>query len=146
MSTQIDQFCEDLRVNMTMIDDNLRAVKAKAVGTADEAERAARQQMDSLQKKIDAAKAAVEAAKPKINKWVEAQKTTAQSKIAEWKAKGDQKSLADACRYGRRIRQRHVCRRVFSSRRGGKGCPGSVACSFRCGSFQVETGELIRTG
>ena len=93
MSTQIDQFCEDLRVNMTMIDDNLRAVRTKALGKADEAERAARQQMDSLQKKIDGAKAAVEAAKPKINKWVEAQKTTAQSKIAEWKAKGDQKSL-----------------------------------------------------
>ena len=93
MSTQIDQFCEDLRVNMTMIDDNLRAVKAKAAGTTDEAQRAARQQMDSLQKKIDAAKAAVETAKPKINKWVELQKTTAQSKIAEWKVKGDQKSL-----------------------------------------------------
>ena len=93
MSTQIDKFCEDLRTNMTMIDDNLRAVKAKAVGTADEAERAARQQVDFLKKKIDAAKASVEAAEPKINKWIEAQKTTAQSKIAEWKAHGDQKSL-----------------------------------------------------
>jgi predicted nucleic acid-binding Zn-ribbon protein len=93
VSTQIDQFCENLRSNMTMIDDNLRAVKAKAVGKADEAERAARQQMESLQKKIDAAKAAVEAAKPKIDKWVEEQKSTAQSKIAEWKAKGDEKSL-----------------------------------------------------
>ena len=93
MSAQIDQFCENLRSNITMIDDNLRAVKAKAVGKADEAERAARQQMESLQKKIDAAKAAVEAAKPKINKWVEAQKNTAQNKIAEWKSKGDEKSL-----------------------------------------------------
>lgn len=93
MSTQIDKFCEDLRTNMTMIDDNLRVVKAKALGKADEAERAVRQQMDSLQKKIDGAKAAVEAAKPKINRWVEEKKTTAQSKIADWKAKGDQKSL-----------------------------------------------------
>ena len=93
MSTQIDQFCDDLRINMTMIGDNLRAVKAKALGKADEAERAVRQQMETLQKKIDTAKAAIEAAKPKINKWVEAQKTMAQSKIAEWKAKGDEKSL-----------------------------------------------------
>ena len=51
MSTQIDQFCEDLRVNMTMIDDNLRAVRTKALGKADEAERAARQQMDFPPKK-----------------------------------------------------------------------------------------------
>ena len=93
MSTQIDQFCDDLRINMTMIDENLRVVKAKALGKADEAERAVRQQMEVLQKKIDTTKAAVEAAKPKIDKWVEAQKTVAQSKIAEWKAKGDEKSL-----------------------------------------------------
>ena len=93
MNTQIDQFCDDLRINMSMIDDNLRVIKSKAQGKADEAERAVRQQMETLQKKIDTAKASVEAAKPKINKWVEAQKSTAQSKIAEWKAKGDQKSL-----------------------------------------------------
>ena len=93
MSTQIDQFCDDLRINMTMIDDNLRVMKAKALGKADEAERAVRQQMEVLQKKIDTTKAAVEAAKPKIDKWVQAQKTMAQSKIDEWKAKGDEKSL-----------------------------------------------------
>ena len=93
MSEQIDKFCEDLRANITMIDNNLRAVKARAEGKADEAERAARQQLEAVQKKIDAAKSAVEAAKPKINKWIDSQKTTAQSKIAEWKAKGDEKSL-----------------------------------------------------
>ena len=93
MSTQIDQFCEDLRVNMTMIDDNLRAVKAKALGKADEVERAVRQQIDSLQKKIDATKATIEAAKPIINNWVEAQKAAAQIKIADTKAKRDEMSL-----------------------------------------------------
>ena len=93
MSTQVDQFCDDLRINMTMIDDNLRMVKAKALGKADEVERTVRQQIDSLQMKIDATKAAVEAAKPTISKWIEAQKAAAQIKIADIKAKGDEKSL-----------------------------------------------------
>ena len=93
MSEQIDKFCNDLRVNMTMIDDKLKALKAKAAGKADEAEHAARQQMNSLQKKIDESHAAVLAAETKVKEWVEAQKGAAQSKIAEWKAKGDAKSL-----------------------------------------------------
>jgi hypothetical protein len=93
VSAQVDKFCDDLHVNMTMIDDNLRAVKAKALGKADEVERTVRQQIDSLEKKIDAAKATVEATKPVITKWVEAQKAAAQIKIADAKAKRDGKSL-----------------------------------------------------
>jgi hypothetical protein len=93
MSAQIEKFCSDLRVNMTMIDEKLQALKAKAAGKADEAEHAARQQMDSLQKKIDESHATVAAAEAKAKEWVEAQKSAAQSKIAEWKSKGDEKSL-----------------------------------------------------
>lgn len=93
MSTQIDKFCSDLRLNLTMVDDKLQALKAKATDKADEAESAARQQMDALQKKIDEGHAAVAAAEAKIKEWVEAQKSEAQSKIAEWKSKGDEKSL-----------------------------------------------------
>jgi hypothetical protein len=93
MSAQIDKFCDDLRVNMTMIDDKLKALKAKTAGKADEAEHAARQQMDSLQKKIDESHAVVVAAEAKAKEWIDAQKGAAQSKIAEWKAKGDAKSL-----------------------------------------------------
>lgn len=93
MSEQIDKFCSDLRTNMTMIESKLQALKAKAAGKADEAERTVRQEMDSIQKKIDESKAAVEAAKAKVNEWADAQKTATLSKIAEWKAKGDEKSL-----------------------------------------------------
>jgi hypothetical protein len=42
---------------------------------------------------IDESNAAVEAAKVKVNEWAESQKAAAQNKIAEWKAKGDAKSL-----------------------------------------------------
>ncbi len=93
MGTQIDAFCEDLRINLTMMSDDLRVLKAKALGKAPEVERAIRQQVDTLQKKIDESNAAVEAAKPKVDEWIQTQRTAAQSKIAEWKAKGDAKNL-----------------------------------------------------
>ncbi len=93
MGTQIDAFCDDLRINLTMMSDDLRVLKAKALGKAPEVERAIRQHLDSLQKKIDGSNAAVEAAKPKVDDWIQAQKTAAQSKITEWKAKSDAKNL-----------------------------------------------------
>ena len=93
MSEQIDKFCDDLRVNMTMIDDKLRALKARAGGKTNEAENAVRQQMDSIQKKIDKSNATVKAAKAKVAEWAKALKAAAQNKIAEWKAEGDAKRL-----------------------------------------------------
>jgi len=93
VSEQIDKFCDDLRVNMTMIDDKLRALKARARGKTNEAENAVRQQMDSIQKKIDKSNATVKAAKAKVAEWAKAQKAAAQNKIAEWKAEGDAKRL-----------------------------------------------------
>jgi hypothetical protein len=91
MSEQIDKFCSDLRTNMTMIESKFQALKAKAAGKADEAERTIHQEMDSIQKRIDESKAAVEAARAKVNEWVEEQKTATQSKIAEWKARARQR-------------------------------------------------------
>ena len=93
MSAQIDRFCNDLRINLTMIEDKLRALKAKAVGKADEAERAVRQQMDTIEKKIEENRSTVDAAEANVNEWVREQKATAQNKISEWKAKGDAKAL-----------------------------------------------------
>jgi len=93
MGTRIDAFCDDLRINLTMMSDDLRVLKAKALDKAPEVERAIRQKVYSLEKKIDEGSAAVEAAKPKVDEWIQAQKTAAQSKIAEWRAKGDAKNL-----------------------------------------------------
>lgn len=93
MNTQIDQFCSDLRMNLKMIDEDIRVLEAKAGTATDEAERAVRQQIDSLRKKIDGSKPAIAAATTKARQWVEGQKSAAQNKIAEWKAKGDAKNL-----------------------------------------------------
>jgi hypothetical protein len=78
---------------MATIDDKLQALNTKIKGKADDAERAVRQQMELFQKEIDGRNAAAEAAKSKVNEWMQIQKTAALSKIAEWKAKGDAKNL-----------------------------------------------------
>jgi len=93
MNPRIDQFCTDLRVSLQSIDDKFQALKSKAQGKADEAERAVREQMNAIQKKLDKSRAEVEAARAKVKDWVKAQESSAQNKIAEWKAKGDAKNL-----------------------------------------------------
>jgi hypothetical protein len=93
MATQIDQFCNDLRVSMTTIEDKFKALKGKAQEKADEAEPVIRQQIASIQKKIDESDTAVKAAKAKVKEYAEEQKAATKKKIEEWKAKSDAKSL-----------------------------------------------------
>lgn len=93
MSSQIDQFCSDLRINLTMLDEKLQALKAKALRKADQAEDAVREQIDLIQNDIGQSEAAVEAAKAGVDEWVKAEQAVGRDKIAEWKAKGDATSL-----------------------------------------------------
>jgi len=93
MGALLEKLRDDLRANMSMIDEKLQAVKAKTGGKVDEAERAIHQHLDSVKKKIDQSATAVEAAKTKANEWAKTQNAEAKKKIAEWKAKGDAKSL-----------------------------------------------------
>jgi len=89
--------------------------------------------LDSVQKKIDESNAAVEAAKVKVNEWAESQKAAAQNKIAEWKAKGDAKSLQLRADIAEGYAKGHVRDRYISGRKGRKGLTRSIACSLRCG-------------
>jgi len=93
MGAHLDKLRDDLRANMSMIDEKLQALKAKTGGKVDEAKQVIHQHLDSVQKKIDQSSAAVEAAKTKANEWAKTQNADAKKKIAEWKAKGDAKSL-----------------------------------------------------
>ncbi len=49
--------------------------------------------MKSLHNELGLSDAEGEAAKAKVNEWVKVENATGPSKIAEWKAKGDAKSL-----------------------------------------------------
>ena len=131
MGAHLEKLRDDLRADMSMIDEKIQALKAKTGGKVDEAERAIHQHLDLVQKKIDQGAAAVEAAKTKANEWAKTQNAEAKKKIAEWKAKGDAKSSAGACRSGRRLRQGHVGRRFVSSRQGREGRARSMARSLR---------------
>ena len=87
MSERIDQFCENLRVKLTSIDNK-----------AQTAEQEVRTRLDAVKKRIDQERPKVTAAQADIKKWVEERKATTNQKIAEWKAKSEKarlKSWAD---------------------------------------------------
>jgi chromosome segregation ATPase len=93
MGAHLEKLRDHLRANMSMIDEKIQALKTKTQGKTAEAEQAIRHHLDSVQKKIDQNAAAVEAAKTKVDEWTKTQNAEAKKKIAEWKAKGDAKSL-----------------------------------------------------
>ena len=97
MSERIDQFCENLRVKLTNIDNNMQALKAKIDSKAQTAEQEVRARLDAVRNRVDQERPKVAAAQADIKKWVEERKATTNQKIAEWKAKSEKASttLAD---------------------------------------------------
>ena len=93
MSERIDQFCENLRVKLTSIDNNMQALKAKIDSKGQAAEHDARAQLDAVKKRIEQDRAKVTAAQNDVKKWVDERKATADAKIAEWKAKHEKAKL-----------------------------------------------------
>ena len=98
MSERIDQFCENLRVKLTSIENSMEALKTGIDSRAQTAEQEVRTHLDVIKKRIDQERPKVTAAQADIKKWVEERKATTNQKIAEWKAKSEKarlKSWAD---------------------------------------------------
>ena len=87
MGERIDQFCENLRIKLTSIDNNMNSLKAKIDGKARTAEQDVRTHLDGVKKRIEQERTKVSAAQADIKKWVEERKATTSDKIAEWKTK-----------------------------------------------------------
>ena len=87
MGERIDQFCENLRVKLTSMDNNMESIKAKIDGKARTAEQDVRTHLDGVKKRIEQERTKVAAAQVDIKKWVEERKATTSEKIAEWKTK-----------------------------------------------------------
>ncbi len=87
MNERIDQFCEILRVKLTSIDDNMRALKAKIDSKERTVEQDVKFHLDSVKKRIAQDRTKLEAAQADIKKWVEERTAAPDEKIAEWKAK-----------------------------------------------------------
>ncbi len=93
MSERIDQFCENLRIKLTSMDDNMQALKGKIDKQAQTAEKDARAQLDAVNKRMEQERAKVTAAENDMKKWADERKVATNEKIAEWKAKLEKAKL-----------------------------------------------------
>ena len=93
MNERIDQFCENLRVKLTSIDDNMRALKAKIDSKERTVEQDVKFHLDSVKKRIAQDRTKLEAAQADIKRWAEERKAASDEKIAEWKAKLEKTKL-----------------------------------------------------
>jgi predicted nucleic acid-binding Zn-ribbon protein len=93
MSEHIDQFCENLRIKLTNIDNNMESLKSKIDSKARTAEQDVRRHLDGVKKRIEQDRGNVAAAQADIKKWIEERKATASEKVAELKAKRETAQL-----------------------------------------------------
>ena len=93
MGERIDQFCENLRVKLTSIDNNMELLKAKIDSKARTAEQDVQNHLESVKKRIEQDRAKVAAAQGDIKKWVEERKAATSEKVAEWKTKRETAKL-----------------------------------------------------
>ena len=93
MNERIDQFCENLRVKLTSIDDNMQALKAKIDSKARTAEQDVQSHLDSVKKRIAQDRTKLVAAQADITKWADEREAVTDEKIAEWKAKLEKAKL-----------------------------------------------------
>jgi chromosome segregation ATPase len=102
MSQRIDQFCEDLRLNLTKIDSSLSGLKAKIEGKAQNAEQEARSHLEKVQKRIEQNRTKLSSAQSELKNWVEEQKTATRDKVAEWRTKRETSKLQTRADKGER--------------------------------------------
>jgi hypothetical protein len=93
MSEHIDQFCENLRIKLTNIDNNMESLKSKIDSKARTAEQDVRRHLDGVKKHIEQDRGNVATAQADIKKWIEERKATASEKVAELKAKRETAQL-----------------------------------------------------
>lgn len=99
MSERIDQFCENLRVKLTSIDDNMEMLKAKIKGQEQTAEKDVRTHLDRVRNRIEQNHAKVTSAQANIKKWLDDRKTATNEKVAEWKTKREQTKLQNRAEF-----------------------------------------------
>ena len=93
MSARADKFCDDLREKLSAIDDRITAMKAEASGRAHESQQAVKALLDSVQKRVDAHRTAVDGAKAKVAAWADEKKSKFDGKVAEWKEQREARLL-----------------------------------------------------
>ena len=93
MSDRIDQFCENLRIKLMIIEKKMQQLKAKIDSKAQTAEREVRTQLETVKKRIEQDRTKLETAQADVKKWVDEFKFASNEKIADWKAKHERAKL-----------------------------------------------------
>ena len=93
MVRRIDQFCENLRQKLTMIDCGLDGLKAKIDANARNAERHVQSHLERVRKRIDQGRTKVSAARVDVAIWAQDRDTITIDTIAVWKTKRDVEKL-----------------------------------------------------
>lgn len=93
MGERIDQFCENLRVKLTSIDNNMQTLKAKIDSKVQTAEHDVQTHLDTVKKRIEQDHTKVATAQADVKKWIEDRKAATNEKVAEWKAKHEKAKL-----------------------------------------------------
>jgi hypothetical protein len=93
MSERIDKFCENLRVKLTGIDNEMQSLRATIDGKLKTAGQDVQTQLNAVKKRIEQDRAKVTAAQNDMKKWTEERRSATREKIAEWKAKFERAKL-----------------------------------------------------
>jgi DNA-binding transcriptional MocR family regulator len=93
MGDRIDQFCENLRIKLTSIDNNMQELKAKIDSKAQTADQEVRTQLENVKKRIEQDRTKLDTAQADVKKWVDEFKAASNEKIAEWKDKREKAKL-----------------------------------------------------
>ena len=116
MSERIDQFCENLRIKLTSIDNNMQELKAKIDSKAQTAEREVRTQLETVKKRIEQDRTKLETAQADIKKWVDDFKVGQQRKNRRVESQTRKSQVAEPC--GERRTLRRSCGRHCIGRSG----------------------------
>src|SRR5215469_10104933 len=93
MAERIDNFCENLRIRLTSIDNEMRSLKTTIDGKLKTAGQDVETQLKAVKKRIEQDRAKVTVAQNDIKKWVEERKSATREKVAEWNAKLEKTKL-----------------------------------------------------
>ena len=93
MSERIDQFCENLRIKLMIIEKKMQQLETKIDSKAQTAEQEVRIQLDAVKNRLKQDRTKLEIAQADVKKWVDEFKFASNEKIAEWKAKHERAKL-----------------------------------------------------
>jgi len=93
MAERIDEFCENLRVRLTSIDNEMQSLKSKIDQKVKTAGQDVQTQLNAVKKRIEQDRAKLTAAQNDMQKWMEERKSATREKVAEWRARLEKAKL-----------------------------------------------------